>query len=462
MVTRLAFFVLALSPHHFVDDAGVALDDFDDLRGDVFFDVVGHGGSVVAVGVHRDCGIDGLEQRLFVDSRDKEARLVERFRAFRAGADADCRERMAHTREEGAFFGQRTAVTHDGECVHLQAVVVVEAEGFMLNHALVKLEAACSQTVSAARVAAIQNRHVILFGHLVDGGKEAREVLLGVDILFAMSAEQNVLALFEPETFVNVASLDCRQILVQDFSHGAAGYVCAFLGESAVGQVAAGVFGVGHVYVADDVDDAAVGLFGQAFVLAAVAGFHVEDRNVQALRGNGREAAVGIAENEQCIGLAGDHQLVAAVDNVTDGSAEVVAHGIHVDFGILEAQVLEEHSVQIVVVVLAGVRQKAVEVLAALVDDCREADDFRAGAHDDQEFEFAVVGKFHVAVVGLDVHEKSLSLCYFPIIYSFLQAQGAFTTFSPKVSGWLGSNCSFAHMTVTRFSVSERLMMLWV
>ena len=433
---------LTLSPNHFVDDAGVALDDFDDLRGDVFFDVVGHGGSVVAVGVHRDGGIDGLEQRLFIDSRDKEARLVERFRAFRAGADADCRERMAHTREEGAFFGQRTAVTHDGECVHLQAVVVVEAEGFMLNHALVKLEAACSQTVSAARVAAIQNRHVILFGHLVDGGKEAREVLLGVDILFAMSAEQNVLALFEPETFVNIASLDCRQILVQDFSHGAAGYVCAFLGESAVGQVAAGVFGVGHVYVADDVYDAAVGLFGQAFVLAAVARFHVENRDMQTLGRDGGKTAVGVAENQQGIGFAGGHELVAAIDDVADGSAEVVADGVHVDFGILEAQVLEEHAVQVVVVILPRMREETVEILAALVDDGREADDFGARTHDNQEFQLAVVGKFHVGVICLDFHY--------------------FTTFSPNVSGWFGSKDSFAHITVTRFSVSDKLIILCV
>ena len=35
-------------------------------------------------------------------------------------------------------------------------------------------------------------------------------------------------------------------------------------------------------------------------------------------------------------------------------------------------------------------------------------------------------------------------------------------TFSKKVSGWVGSKISFAHMTVTRFSVSDRLMMLCV
>ena len=361
---------------------------------------------MVAVGVHRDGGVDGLEQRLFVDSGDKEASLVKRFGAFGTGADADCRERMAHTREEGAFFGQGAAVAHDGEGVHLQAIIIMETEGFMLNHALVKLEAACSQTVSAARVAAIKNRHVVLFGHLVDGGKEAREVLLGVNILFAVGAEQNILVFFEAETLVDVASLDCRQILMQNFGHGAACHVCAFLRQTTVGQVAAGVLGVGHVHVADDVHDAAVGLFGQAFVLAAVAGFHVENRDMQALGRDGGKAAVGVTENQKGIGLTGGHELVAAIDDVADSCAEVVADGVHVDFGILEAQVLEEHAIQVVVVILPRVREETVEILAALVDDGRKADDFGAGAYDNQEFQLAVVGKFHVGVICLYLHNN--------------------------------------------------------
>lgn len=104
---------------------------------------------------------------------------------------------MADACEERAFFGERAAVTHDGESVHLQAIVIVESERFMLNYAFVELETRGGETVTAARVATVKNRHVVLFGHLVDGGKEARKVLLGIDILFAMGAEQNVLTLFE-------------------------------------------------------------------------------------------------------------------------------------------------------------------------------------------------------------------------------------------------------------------------
>ena len=58
------------------------------------------------------------------------------------------------------------------------------------------------------------------------------------------------------------------------------------------------MFGISHVHVADDIDDAAVRLFGEAFVLATVARFHVENRDMQALCRNRREAAVGIAENQ--------------------------------------------------------------------------------------------------------------------------------------------------------------------
>ena len=202
---RFSKTILGLSPHHLVDDAGVALDDLHDLGRDVFFDVVGHRDAVVAVGVHRDGCVDGLQEGLFVDAGDEEAGLVKRFGAFRAGADADCRERVADACEEGAFFGERAAVAHDGECVHLQAVVVVESERFVLNHALVELESRCGKAVTAARVATVQNRHVVLFGHFVDGSKEAREVLFGVDVFFAVGAEQNVLALFEAEAGVNVA-----------------------------------------------------------------------------------------------------------------------------------------------------------------------------------------------------------------------------------------------------------------
>ena len=291
---------------------------------------------------------------------------------------------MADACEEGAFFGERAAVAHDGECVHLQAVVVVESERFVLNHALVELEARGGKTVTTARVAAVQNRHVVLFGHFVDGGKEAREVLFGVDILFAVGAEQNVLALFEAEAGVNVARFDLREVLVQNFGHGATGHIRAFLGQTAVSEVAAGVFGVSHVHVADDVHDAAVGLFGQAFVLATVARFHMENRDVQALSGNRRKATVGVAENQQSVGLNFNHKLIRLGDNVANRLAEVFADRVHVNFRISYRKVFKKHTVEVVIVILSRVRENAIKILATLVYHRRQPDYLRSSSHDYQ------------------------------------------------------------------------------
>ena len=70
---------------------------------------------------------------------------------------------------------------------------------------------------------------------------------------------------------MDVAGLYLLEVVVEHFGHGAAGDVGAFLGEAGVGQVAAGVLAVGHIDVGDDVHNAAVGLLGQALVLAPVA-----------------------------------------------------------------------------------------------------------------------------------------------------------------------------------------------
>ena len=48
---------------------------------------------------------------------------------------------MADAGEEGGFFGKGSAIADDGEGVHLEAVVVVETEGLMLDDTRVELEA---------------------------------------------------------------------------------------------------------------------------------------------------------------------------------------------------------------------------------------------------------------------------------------------------------------------------------
>ena len=388
---------LILPPHHLVHDAGVALDDLDHLGGHGLVGVVGDGRlGQRPLRVELDGSVDGLQQAALGDAGQREAGLVQRLGALGGGADAHRRERAADRREEAGLLGQGARVGHHGEGVHLQAVVVVKAHGLVHAHARVQLEAGGLQALAGARVAGVQDRHVVFLRERVDGGEQAREVGLGVDVLLAVGGEQHVLLRLQAELGEDVGGLDLVQVGAKHLGHGRARDVGALGGAAGVLEVAAGVLGVGQVDVGDHVDDAAVGLLWQALVLAAVARLHVEDGDVQALGRDGGQAAVGVAQDQQRVGPHLDHELVARGDDVAHGLAQVGAHGVQVDVRVVQRQVSEEDAVQGVVVVLPGVRQQAVEVAAALLDDLGQADDLGARAHDDQQLQAAVVFEFKI------------------------------------------------------------------
>ena len=54
------FYSNLLPPNHLVDYPHVALDDLDDLGGDVLIDIVRHRCAVVAVAAEFDCGVNCL------------------------------------------------------------------------------------------------------------------------------------------------------------------------------------------------------------------------------------------------------------------------------------------------------------------------------------------------------------------------------------------------------------------
>lgn len=389
----------ALPPHHLVHDAGVALDDLDHLGGHGLVGVVGHGRlGQRTLRVELDGGVDGLQQAPLGDAGEREARLVQRLGALGRGADAHRRERAADAREEARLLWQGAGVRHHREGVHLQAVVVVESHGLVHAHARVQLEAGGLQALAGARVAGVQDRHVVFLRERVDGGEQAREVRLGVDVLLAVGGQQHVALGLQAELGEDVGGLDLAQVGAQDLRHGRARDVGALGRAAGIPEVAARVLGVGKVDIGDHVDDAAVGLLGQALVLAAVAGLHVEDGDVQALGRDGGQAAVGVAQDEQRVGLHLHHEPVARGDDVAHGLAQVGAHGVQVDVGFVQRQVAEEDAVERVVVVLPGVRQQAVEVAAALLDDLGQADDLGAGAHDDQQLQATVVIKRNIGI----------------------------------------------------------------
>ena len=281
----------------------------------------------------------------------------------------------------------------------------------MHAHARVELEARGLQALAGARVAGVQDRHVVFLGQRVDGGEQAREVGLGVDVLLAVGGQQHVAPGLQAELGEDVGRLDLVQVGAQDLCHGRASDVGALRGAAGVLEVAAGVLGVGQVDVGDHVDDAAVGLLGQALVLAAVARLHVEDGDVEPLGRDGGQAAVGVAQDQKGVRLHLHHELVARGDDVAHGLAQVRAHGVQVDVRVVQRQVTEEDAVERVVVVLPGVRKQAVEVAAALLDDLGQADDLGARAHDDQQLQAAVVLEFDIGIVLAHAARPPRSRC---------------------------------------------------
>ena len=353
---------------------------------------------------------------------------------------------MSDTGEERTLFREGTAVAHYCEGVHLETVVVMEAERIVTDDPRVEPEPARLKTVAAARMAAVQHRHVVFLRHRIDRIEQAQEVLLRVYVLLPVGAQQNVSSFFETETFVNIRGFYLRKVLVKNLRHRGAGDICALPREPALRQVTPRMFAVGHVHIRDNVHDPSVGLLRQALVLTAVARLHVEDRDVQPLRAYHTQTAVRVPEHQDRIGLRRYEKFVAAVDDVPAGGPEVIPHCIHVHLRGIEFQILEEHSVEVVVVVLSGVGEDHIEIPPAFADDRRKADDFRPRAHDDHEFESAVILELYVRIVEFRLSVFHMTYC--------------FSTGSKYVSGRSGSKVSLAYITVTRSCVSERLMML--
>lgn len=175
---------------------------------------------MVAGGVHGHGGLDGLQEAAAVDAGEDEAGVVEALGALGGGADAHCGEGMAHGGEEGGFLGECAGVGDDGEGVHLEAVVVVEAEGLMADYARVELESALFEALAAAGVAAVEYGHVVSGSDGVDGLEEGAEVGFGVDVFLAVGAQEDVSAFLQAEALVDVGGLDLVEVGVEDFGHG--------------------------------------------------------------------------------------------------------------------------------------------------------------------------------------------------------------------------------------------------
>ena len=132
---------LELSPHQLIHDADIGLDNPNNLSGDVLVNIIWYRNSREAIADKGDGGVDGLEEAECVYAAEDEAAFIEGFGTFGAGADADGWERVADRGEETGLFREGAAIAYYCEGVHLKTVVVVEAEGLVLDYSAVQLEA---------------------------------------------------------------------------------------------------------------------------------------------------------------------------------------------------------------------------------------------------------------------------------------------------------------------------------
>ncbi len=187
---------------------------------------------------------------------------------------------------------------------------------------------------------------------------------------------------------MNIAGLDLRQILVQYLRHGAAHHEGALLRDPRGVQIAPCVLGIAEVHVRGHVHNAAVRLLWQALVKAAVSRLHVEDRDVQPLGGDDGQAGIGIAQHQHGVRLDLLHEGVALGDDRADRLAEVCPGGIQVIVRRAKAQVIKEHLIQLVVIVLPGVDENLMEIAVAALYGGGQTDDLRPCAEDRHQLEF--------------------------------------------------------------------------
>ena len=165
---------------------------------------------------------------------------------------------------------------------------------------------------------------------------------------------------------------------------------------------------------------------------------------------DGRKAGVGIAQHQIALRLQFAEQLIATSQNVTASHTQILANHRHKNVraifpeGVLQFEILPEHGGKVSVPVLVVVDHAAVKIFPAALDNRSQSDDLRTGTAADHDLSTPIIFPFKI------VFHKNLLLT--TSIFSY--------TGSKKVSGWFGLKISLQVITVTRFSVSDRLMIL--
>ena len=98
------------------------------------------------------------------------------------------------------------------------------------------------------------------------------------------------------------------------------------------------------------------------------------------------QAGVGIPQHQHRVRPQGHHQVIGLGNDVAHGLPQRISHRVQIHLRIGQLQVVEKHTVQIVVIVLPRVGQDGVEVVPTFGDHRSQTDDLRPGPDDDKQF----------------------------------------------------------------------------
>src|SRR5262249_41381909 len=152
----------------------------------------------------------------------------------------------------------------------------------------------------------------------------AKSALL-VNVFFAMCAYKDVVVRLQSKAGECIRSFDLRLVIRKNFAHWTTD-LDDLIGRQTLGEKVFTLNGrirqinVGHV-----VGDSAVDLFGYPLVEAAITCLHVENRHLTALRSDGGETAIGIAEHQECVESVLGEKSIDFNDNLSDRLGGAVA-----------------------------------------------------------------------------------------------------------------------------------------
>ena len=196
-----------------------------------------------------------------------------------------------------------------------------------------------------------------------------------------------------------VARFDVCQILVQHLCHRTTCHVCALWCHTACIQISACMLRVTHIYVRDYIHDTTVCLLWQTLVETTIACLHMEDRDMQTLSTNHRQARVCVAQHQHSVWFNLHHQFVRRVDDIPHRCTQVIAYSIEIHLWVFQFQVFEKHAIKVIVIVLTCMRQDAIEIFTTFIYHCRQAYNLRACANNDEQLQFAIITKFHFTII---------------------------------------------------------------